>query len=621
MGIEKRPMYPPVPVGVSIKHWGKKPRYYAWGHINGGNNCSFNDAVQAVRDAYKNPDGVIFQNGKFDVDVAEVHLGLPQPEPLKIHDTMFLLYLDNPHAASLSLKPSAERLLGLPPEEQDAVRDWLITHQPIPGVKIGKGNFGAYIAFAPADVVGPYANGDTERTEQLFKLLYKKTVDRGMLVAYQREQWLMPILLENETQGIRVDLKRLQHDVAMYDATWVKLHTWICKRLKVSEDINLNSDDQLAAALSASGKLDEANLLTTDSGKPSMSKDSLNAAMTDRVLYSALKYRAELKTCLNTFMRPWLEVAENTGGLIHTNWNQVKNTDGAGVGTRTGRLSSTPNFQNVPNEFDAIWAHEQKGLPKAPFELPALPIVRSYIVPLEADHVIVDRDYSQQEPRILAHFENGSLMARYNANPWTDMHDFAKDELEKVGKFYERKPVKNTNLGLIYGMGVGKLAEKNDMEVGEAKVLKNAILDLYPGLSEMNKDMKFRAASGTPLTTWGGREYYCEEPKIIQNRMRTFEYKMINCLVQGSAADCTKEAIIRYHRAKPSHHKFYLNVHDQLNSSIPKKEIKEGMEILRVAMESVEFDVPMLSEGTWTDTNWADMKEYDKKGKLTYKGK
>jgi DNA polymerase-1 len=617
-GIKKRPFYPPVPVGVSIKHWGKSAKYYAWGHINGKNNCTFNQAKAELAKAYKNHDGVIFQNGKFDIDVANVHFGLEAPDPLNIHDTMFLLYLDNPHATSLSLKPSAARLFNLPPDEQEEVRDWLIENQPVPGIKIGKANYGEFICFAPAELVGKYANGDTERTERIFKLLYEKTIKRGMLAAYQREQWLMPILLENEAQGIRVDLKRLRSDVTMYQAVQIKLHAWICKRLKVPEDINLNSDAQLYEALTNAGKLNDEALLTTEKGNASMSKESLNGAMTDRVLYSALKYRTELKTCLSTFMEPWLEVAAYSGGLIHTNWNQVKSTDGGAIGTRTGRLSSTPNFQNLPNEFESIWAHEKKGLPKAPFELPLLPRVRGYVIPMEKDHVIIDRDYSQQEPRILAHFEGGALMDRYLTDNWTDMHDFAKAELERVGKFYDRKPVKNTNLGLIYGMGVGKMALKNDMSVADSKELKNAILALYPGLKDMQRDMKYRAQSGIPITTWGGREYYCEEPKIIKNRLQEFDYKMINQLVQGSAADCTKEAIIRYHKVKPAHHKFYLNVHDQLNSSVPKKEIKDGMELLREAMESVEFEVPMLSEGTWTATNWAEMKEYDKKGKLVY---
>lgn len=221
----------------------------------------------------------------------------------------------------------------------------------------------------------------------------------------------------------------------------------------------------------------------------------------------------------------------------------------------------------------------------------------------------------------MAHFDGGQLMDTYLANPWVDFHDYAKAELEKMGKFYDRKPVKNTNLGLIYGMGVGKLAMKNDMSVEEASELKKAILVLYPGLKAMYQDMKVRAKSKQPIRTWGGREYYCEEPKLVDGRIREFDYKLVNVLIQGSAADCTKEAIIRFDDAVTAAGRqddwfLLLNVHDQLTASVPTKDKREAMEVLRVQMESVEFDVPILSEGSVSATNWAELKDYDKKGKV-----
>lgn len=623
-GIEGRPKYPPIPVGVSIKYPGKKSKYFAWGHPT-GNNCCFSEAADALTKAYQHKEGLLFQNGKFDVDVAEVHFGLEVPSWDRIHDTLFLLFLDDPHQIELGLKPSAARLLGWDPEEQDAVGDWLIANQPVPGVKISKSKssdhyFGRYIAYAPGDLVGKYANGDVDRTEAIFNLLWKKTVERGMQVSYDRERKLMPILLEMERQGLQMDHKRLRDDVAMYNDWRVKIDAWIIKTLKASPDINLDSGAQLVDAMVEAGKADPDLLPRTPTGKFQTNKDALLQGVTDKVLLAVLKYRTQLNTCLNTFMQPWLATADASGGLIFTTWNQTKTPSGdSNVGTRTGRLSSTPNFQNIPKEFKAIFLHEDpkdKKLPKCPFkDLPPLPKVRSYITPF-AGHVMIDRDYSQQEPRILAHFDGGALMDKYIENPWIDFHDYAKAELEKMGKFYDRKPVKNTNLGLIYGMGVGKLAAKNDMTVEESGELKKAILQLYPGLKEMYKDMKVRAKSKTPIRTWGGREYYCEEPKLIDGRIREFDYKLVNVLIQGSAADCTKEAIIRYRAAKHPEAKIILNVHDQVTVSVPKKILKTEMEVLRQCMESVEFDVPILSEGAISSTNWDELQDYDKKGKV-----
>ena len=632
-GIEGRPKYPPVPVGVSIK-WPdeKRPHYYAWGHLS-GNNCSWGEAQEALAQAWahgERHDGLLFQNGKFDIDVAETHMDMPRLDWSKYHDTLYLLFLDDPHQIELGLKPSAARLLNMPPEEQDEVADWLILNQPIPGVRItrGKGGehyAGKYIAYAPGELVGRYADGDVIRTEKIFKLLWPKTAKRGMLRAYDRERELMPILLEMERQGIRVDLKRLRADVAMYNDWRERINEWIVKTIKAPDDINLDSGDQLVKAMIASKKVDVELLGTTATGKYQTNKDSLMAAVSDKQLLAMLKYRTQLNTCLNTFMMPWLRVAEQSNGLIYTTWHQTKSTESGGaVGTRTGRLSSTPNFQNIPKTFDIIFVDDvevhlrrKSKLPKCPLKgMPPLPNIRGYIIPYEKDHVLIDRDYSQQEPRILAHFDGGALMQKYLDNPWIDFHDSAQEELAKVGKIYDRKPVKNTNLGLIYGMGNGKLAAKNDMTVEEAAELKKAILQLYPGLKEMYGDMKLRAKNGDPIRTWGGREYYCEPPKLVDGRIRTFDYKLVNVLIQGSASDCTKEAIIRYHKAKGPEDRLILNVHDQLTASVKRSRIKVAMEILRREMESVEFDVPILSEGAISETNWADLRNYDKKGVL-----
>lgn len=626
-GIEGRPKYPPIPVGVSIKYPGKKSKYFAWGHAT-NNNCCWSEAQAELAKAWQHKDGVLFQNGKFDVDVAEVHMGLTLPHWEKIHDTLFLLFLDDPHQIELGLKPAATRLLDWPAEERDAVVDWLVEHQPVPGVKISKSKQSEhyamkYLAYAPGDLVGTYANGDVDRTEGIFNLLWKRTAERNMLRAYDRERELMPILLEMERQGLPVDLKRLRSDVAMYNQWRDTINAWIVKTLKASPDINLDSGAQLVDAMVEAGKADPDLLPRTSTGKFQTNKEALLQGVTDKVLLAVLKYRTQLNTCLNTFMQPWLATAEASGGLIFTTWNQTKTPSGdSNVGTRTGRLSSTPNFQNIPKEFQAIFAHDEKDpakakkLPKCPFkDLPGLPKVRSYITPFPG-HIMIDRDYSQQEPRILAHFDGGALMDKYVENPWIDFHDYAKAELEKMGKFYDRKPVKNTNLGLIYGMGVGKLAEKNGMTVEESSELKKAILQLYPGLKDMYKDMKIRAKSKTPIRTWGGREYYCEEPKLVDGRIREFDYKLVNVLIQGSAADCTKEAIIRFHKAKSPETKIILNVHDQVTASTPKKMAKAEMEVLRQTMESVEFDVPILSEGSISSTNWDELQDYDKKGKV-----
>jgi DNA polymerase I-like protein with 3'-5' exonuclease and polymerase domains len=167
-------------------------------------------------------------------------------------------------------------------------------------------------------------------------------------------------------------------------------------------------------------------------------------------------------------------------------------------------------------------------------------------------------------------------------------------------------------------------------------MLKDAILAMYPGLDKMYKDMKFRARTNQPIKTWGGRVYYCEPPRIVDNRIKVFDYKMVNVLIQGSAADCTKEAMIRFYNqpAQASHAEravekmnaqiqtlckqrgwhMILQVHDEIVLSVPAKDVAMAQAALKAAMESVEFDVQILSEGAYSANNWAVMADFDKKG-------
>lgn len=611
--IEGRPDYPPVPVSVSIKEWGKKPKYFGWGHVNGGNNCTRQDAINALQSVWKGP--LLFHHAKFDLSVATEKLGLPMPSWDHVHDTMFMLYLDDPRARSFALKPAGERLLGMPPEERDAVADWLCTHQPVPGRRLTPSKAGMFIALAPGDIVGPYANGDVIRTEGIFKYGLEMLKKRNMLTAYDRERRLLPILLENERGGVPVDLDRLRKDVRAYNQLRVKIDEWIKKQLKAG-DINLNSADELGEALIRSGKADPSKLGRTAKGKVATNQDALRNGVKDPQLFAMLVYRAQLNTCLGTFMEPWLDVAERTGGLIHTSWNQIRNGDG---GTTTGRFSSTPNFQNIPNEFDQLfWSPSHPKLPKPPFPLLPLPQVRSYVIPGKG-RVLLDRDYSQQEVRILGHYEDATLKAAYLEDPWMDAHDTTQEKLLEFGLEYDRKPVKNTNFGIIYGQGAPSLAVKNDLSIEDSRRLMMAIKNnVFPGLKDLFDDLKARAKNDLPVRTWGGREYFCEEPMYSEKygRWMTFDYKLLNLIIQGSAADCTKEALIRWNEIKHEDDRFLLSVHDQQTIDAPTKRRDDAMKRLKEAMESIEFDVPMLSEGKWSNTNWFDLKDYDKRGKL-----
>jgi DNA polymerase-1 len=609
--IEDRPRYPPEPVGVSIKVGARRPTYYAFGHRT-GNTHSWGDARHALLEAYESGRPLLFHNENFDVDVGETFFGLPRLPWTRYLDTLPALFLLDPRALTYSLKPSAERYLKQKPDERDAVVDWLIVHQPIPGKRLSKAkgpNYaGAFVAYAPPSIVGPYANGDVDRTFDLAELAFKELRSRSMLEPYDRERKLFPILLEMERQGVRVDERKLQRDIDFYHATLDRLETWLKQRLEVDiETFNLDSGQELAEALVAAGAATREGLGTTKTGKLQTNKAAFENGVTDPQVAASLRYRAAANTCLRTFMEPWYEVAKQSGGLIYTRWHSTRREHHeSGVGTRTGRLSSTPNFQNIPTEFKPLFKDKANPkLPRPPVELPPLPFVREYILPDSSDHVLIDRDYSQQELRLLGHYEDGVLKDEYRKKPLLDVHGLMQERINNLlGTSYDRKPIKNTGFGILYGMGLGSLAERLDTSVENAKKLRDAYYAVLPGLKDMYADMKERSKSHVPIRTWGGREYYCEEPKLIEGRLWSFDYKLLNLLIQGSAADVTKEAVIRYHAIKPAGHRLRLTVHDQLVASVPRSERDDGMRALRIAMESIETDVPMLSDGTYYTRGW-----------------
>src|ERR1700733_9268973 len=179
-GIEPRPKYPPKMVSLALK-WPDTQEYklMSWGHAGGDNNCTEKEARGAYLKARNSKYAMLFQNGAFDQDCAEVHWDIPLLPWDKTHETMYLLALENPHAPSLALKESAQRILNIAPEEQDKLKEWILAN--VPEAKRKPSSWGAYIWLAPYRIVRPYHKGDLTRTLKIFNHLYPYIVESGML--------------------------------------------------------------------------------------------------------------------------------------------------------------------------------------------------------------------------------------------------------------------------------------------------------------------------------------------------------------------------------------------------------------------------------------------------------
>lgn len=597
--IENRPMYPPVPVGVAIREPGGRAEYLAWGHPT-KNNADIATARRRLKDAYDSGP-VLFHNGGFDMDVAQCHLGLPLPR--QPEDSQFTMFLYNPHERELKLKSLAEKYLHMPPTERDELQEWILEN--VPDAKRKKTKWGEFISEAPGDLVGEYAIGDVERTFGLYHKYQPKIIKRGMMEAYQRETAIVPILMDMQRTGVRVHVGRTKKFLSAFQKLHAFLDKKIRRRLGVGEDFNMNSGPQLAAALVFAKKLDK--IVKTKTGRVSTKIDVLTENCNDKKLLKMMAVHSVCQKYITSFLVPWLEQAEKTGGRLLPTFNQVRGRDEERGGTRSGRLScSNPNLQQVSSNVEESKNRDTLLILQAMLkDMYGLHFVglRDLIIPDEG-MVMICTDYNQQELRILAHYEQDVLMRAYLDDPTLDIHEYCRQLIYKATSvLYERKYVKITVFGIIYGMGVKGLSEKLKIPYAEAQELRDHIYDAIPGIKGLMKDLKRLARRDEPLITWGGRQYYCEEPKYDEDREDwvSYEYKMLNYKVQPSAADCTKQGMIQVHQRVPEA-RIAIQVHDELVCMAPDKSYAPR---IAAAMCDVKFRVPMVADSKCSTKSWA----------------
>jgi DNA polymerase I len=593
-GIEARPKYPPQPVGLAIYDpEGQYPNgYHAFGHLN-GNTTTKADVHKILVDIYSGSRSICFHNAMFDLDVIDTHFGLAIPQSARVHDTLILAFLHDPHVRSLSLKDLVVTWNLAEPSERDELKEWVVTY--VPAAKKKKSTWGAYISLGPAALVGRYAEADVRLTSLLYEHLLPKVLP-AQSVAYAREIALIPMLLENSRLGVRVDGEGLSKAKQQAEVDIEHCNVWV-RSLLGSPDLNVDSDEQLVNSIYQTEYWDKnKSWPTTDKGQLKADKEAFEEMLIHPYLKDVLRYRANLSTCLSTFITPWLEASAETG-RIYTNWNSVRGERG---GTRTGRLSSTPNFQNAPIRYPKV--NLPSDLPVAP-----LPLIRSFILADEG-HKLVACDFNAQELRIFAHFEGGNLMRQYQADARADLHTYAaKMMTEASGREVSRTYSKGVSFAILYGAGPKKISEMLEIDYELAKTLMDAYTSaVAPGLKSMQATMRTRYKLNEPIKTLGGRLVKMEPPKVVMGRLREFDYKGVNLLIQGSAADQAKAAMLLYQQKRQGS-RLLLSVHDELVISAPEDAIEREAECLTWSMcNALNMDVPMVSDykvgNTYQDT-------------------
>jgi DNA polymerase I-like protein with 3'-5' exonuclease and polymerase domains len=445
-------------------------------------------------------------------------------------------------------------------------------------------------------------------------------VDAGMGEAYDRERRLMPILLRNARRGMRVDVAGLERDIPLLRTGLAKAGAWLHKRLG---DINLNSDKQLGDALYEKGIVKDFKL--TAKKQRSTSKKNLTIdRFKDPRVYQALMYVSQLETSIGTFMEPWLELA-GSGDVIHPDWSQVRSAKGDTKdtkGARSGRIiCAKPNLLNIPKKWKkaavAGYTH-----PAFIGKLPELPYIRTYALPQKGKQW-GRRDFSQQELRLFAYYEEGPVMDGFLSDPDFDIHEIVRAEEERtlieaeLRDSFDRDTAKNTVFARLYGQGITGLMETLKLPDDErivAQLVQKAINTAVPSIKELDNALKELVNSGAPIKTWGGRLYYKEPNKYVEKfgRDMDFAYKMLNYLCQGSGADVTKEVICRYDEHPKREEDLTVTVYDEIDIDLPlsDKGARKEMGVLEECMLSIDVKPLLMKSDGEKGPNWGALAKF-----------
>ena len=477
----------------------------------------------------------------------------------------------------------------------------------------------------PAMEVGSYAEQDASLTLELWQKFKKIIIEDDLQNVFNLETDLFPCLVDMRHLGVRVDIEKANQ---LKTALAIKEENLI-QQIKIETGVEV----QLMAARSIAPLFDKLNLSyskTEKSGEPSFTKNFLvtHKHPVVRMIAEARKINKVRTTFIDSIIK------HEHKGRIHADINQIRSDDG---GTVTGRFSySNPNLQQIPAR------DPDTG-----------PLIRSLFIPEEGCKWGTF-DYSQQEPRLVAHYalkfelpSVNDIADSYENDPSTDFHKIVAEMAD-----IPRSQAKTINLGLFYGMGKAKLMNELDLTKDKADDLFKKYHDRAPFVKQlMNKVMNAALNKGQIKTLlerrcrfpkyepilkgsdWGkyipaedeermkelqemGPVLIDFEGNVIKEKdgkpkknywhnnptRRAFTYKALNKLIQGSAADMTKRAMVNLYKEGYLAH---IQIHDELDFSIESKD--QADKIKKIMEQAVDLEVPNKVDYE-SGPNWGEIK-------------
>ena len=445
----------------------------------------------------------------------------------------------------------------------------------------------------PAMFVGPYAEADAEITLELFNYFQSKIISEGVSDIVDLETRLLPCLIDMTWRGVRVDLdkaERLRNELLKREKTVLQS----IKKL-TGMDVEIWAAQSIAKAFE---KL-ELSYPRTEKDAPSFTKSYLSDHEHElpKLIVEARNLNKTSGTFINTILKHC-----RSDGRIHSHINQIRSDDG---GTVSGRISmNNPNLQQIPARDPELG-----------------PMIRGLFLPEEGDQWAAI-DFSQQEPRILVHYahvfgqnRNSPLRGAeefvnmYNSDPKTDFHTMVA-EMAQI----PRKQAKTINLGMMYGMGVNKLADQLGIEADEARdiikqyhsrvpFVKGLMNGVMNRLNEKDSKGELRSLLGRKcrFPLWEPDGFAMNKALPFEDAVKTYgdtvrlkrayTYKALNRLIQASAADMTKKAMVDLYE---SGHLPLIQIHDEIAMSV--KTVADAKNIAKIMENALPLSVPNLCD-------------------------
>ncbi|WP_234824328.1 DNA polymerase I [Bremerella cremea] len=537
-----------------------------------------NEAIEILRPVLENPNvKKLGQNLKYDEIVFRgVGVQLAGID----FDSMIAHYLLEAGARSHGLDELARRYL-----QHDTVK---ITEL------IGTGKKQILMSEVPVEKVSYYACEDADIPLRLYEILSQRLDEEGLNDLFDDvEIPLIDVLVEMEYNGIRVDTERLDQLSRDYGQRLDDLEKQIYEIAE--QPFNIASPKQLAEILFEKRGLPVIKKTKTGASTDAEVLEQL--AKQDPLPQKIVEYRqyAKLK---NTYIDALPNMICPKTNLVHTSFNQVV--------AATGRLSSNePNLQNIP-----IRTKEGKD-------------IRSAFKASREDWVLVCADYSQIELRVLAHYsKDQALLDAYQQNQ--DIHARVASEVYGIPlaevTSSERRSAKAINFGIVYGQSAFGLAKSLDIEKDKAFGFIDAYFRKYPGvddfmentLQQCYKDGYVKTILGRRRKIDGVRSPQKRDPMARQLLMP--ERTAVNTVIQGSAADIIKLAMLRVHRALSVSglaSKLLLQIHDELVFEAPPEEVQALVKLISHEMVcAITLDVPLVVD-VETGQNWAECEPFE----------